>query len=258
MAHGYDIRIVSYEQIHSIKPDDWAKLIEAIDPKPNETILDAMCGYGAVGKGILEKENAVNLFLLDKSEVQIKRARENLPKLAKDHFVVESLHKSNYENEFFDKVVIKMGLHEVSKNEQLKISKEVFRILKPNGKLVIWNIMFNGENQMLFQDIIRKKDELAGFEMLIRKRYFFREDEFLETMKKANFTKIKEFHTIDYRFSSKKILESELHNDKEKLRYLNEFIRKRFPKILRKSLKFQEHKEDIQFNVPCKIFVMTK
>ena len=63
---GFDIRIVSYEHIHSINPKDWNKLLEAIDPQPNETILDGMCGYGAVGRGILEKEKNVNLFLLDK------------------------------------------------------------------------------------------------------------------------------------------------------------------------------------------------
>jgi len=258
MKQGFDVRIVSYEHIHSINPEDWNKLVEAINPQPNETILDGMCGYGAVGKGILEKEKSVNLFLLDESEVQIKIAEENLPQVPKENFSVSSLPKSNFKDEFFDKVIIKMGLHEVPKKEQLHIAKEVSRILKPKGKFIIWDIMLNDKTQSLFQDVIRKKDELAGFDMLTRERYFFREDEFLDTMKKANFSKIKEFHTIHYRFSSRKRLESELHNDKKKLDSLNEFIRKRFPEELKKSLKFQDSGDDIQFTITKKIFVMTK
>ena len=81
MKHGFDIRIVSYEHIHSIHKKDWNKLLKAINPQPNEIILDGMCGYGAVGKRILEKENSAKLFLLDESKVQMKRAEANLPEV---------------------------------------------------------------------------------------------------------------------------------------------------------------------------------
>ena len=258
MKHGFDVRIVSYEYIHNINQKDWNKLLEAISPKPNETILDGMCGYGAVGKGILGREKSINLFLLDESEVQMERAKENLPQVPKNRFIIASLPKSEFREEFFDKVVIKMGLHEAPKKEQLKIAKEVYKILKPSGKFIVWDIFLNDQTQHFFQDVIRKKDELAGFDMLTKERYFFREDEFLDTMKKANFSKIKEFHTFQYRFSSKRRLESELHNDKKKLDLLNEFIRKRCPEELKKTLKFQDNLDDIQFTITNKIFVMSK
>ncbi|KKR05950.1 MAG: Methyltransferase type 11 [Parcubacteria group bacterium GW2011_GWC2_39_14] len=258
MKHGFDIRIVSYEHIHSIHKKDWNKLLKAINPQPNEIILDGMCGYGAVGKRILEKENSAKLFLLDESKVQMKRAEANLPEVPKKNFTISSLPKSNFKKEFFDKIVIKMGLHEVPKKEQVNIAKEVSRILKPKGKFIVWDIMLNNKTQSLFQDIIRKKDELSEFDMLTKERYFFKEDEFLKTMREATFSKITEFHTINYKFSSRKRLESELHNDKKKLNLLNEFIRKRFPKELKQPLDFKDNGDDIQFMITKKIYIMTK
>ncbi len=258
MKEGFDVRIVYYEQIHNISPKDEEAMVKAIDPKPNEKILDAFCGYGAVGKNILAKESKADLWLNDESEVQIKRAKENLPNLTANHFILGHFEDVPFPNEYFDKVVIKMGLHEVQKQKPVKVAQKVFQILKPKGKLIIWDIMLDHKNQTIFQDIIRKKDELAGFDLLTKERYFFREDEFLETMKKAKFSKVKEFYTINYRFSSRKRLESELHNDLKLLDKLNQFIRNRFPEKLRKEIKYKDLKNDIQFNIIKKIYVIKK
>lgn len=255
---GFDNRIVSYEYIHSIKSKDRKALIDAINPESNETILDSFCGYGAVGKECLERENAIKLWLNDESRVQLERAKENLPKVPKNHFILGHFPDISFKNLFFDKIVIKMDLHEVPKKEQLRVSKKAFELLEDKGRFIIWDIMLNKENQTLFQDIIRKKDELSGFDILMKERYFFREEEFLQIMKKAGFSKIKEFHIISYRFSSKKRLEQELHNDKSQLNKLNEFIRKRFPEKLRKKLGYEDFGEDIQFNVTKKIYIMQK
>ena len=198
------------------------------------------------------------MYLDDESEVQIKRAKENLPQIPKSHISTESFPKSHFKNNFFDTIVIKMGLHEVPKEEQLKVLRDFFRILKPKGKVVIWDIMLNNDNQSLFQDVIRKKDELAGFDMLVKERYFFREEEFLENVKKAGFTRIKDFHTIHNRFSSRRRLESELKNNIILLKRLNDYIRKRFPEELKKSLKYSDLGEDIQFNLIKKIYILNK
>lgn len=255
---GFDVRIVSYEHIHNIALKDEKALVRATNPKPNEKILDAFCGYGAAGKNCLIEEPKIDLYLCDESGVQLKRAKENLSKIPQNHFSGCSFPRSPFKSEFFDKVVIKMGLHEVPKEEQLKVAKEVYRILKPRGKLVIWDIMLNRANQALFQRALRKKDELAGFEMLVKERYFFREDEFLENMKRAGFSKIKEFYVMSYRFSSRKRLEQELHNDRKLLNKLNGYIRKVFPEKLKKSMKYEDSGDNIQFNVIKKIYVMAK
>lgn len=258
MQQGFDNRIVSYEHIHSISPEDFEKLIDAIDPQEGEIILDAMCGYGAVGKAVLERNPKVNVFFNDESEVQIQRAIKNLPDVDRSRFIVSALPHDNFQPNCFDKIVVKMGLHEVSLSQHLEILKEFHRILKPNGKVIVWDIMLNDASQKLFQDIIRKKDELAGFNLLTRERYFFREDEFLKNAVDAGFESSKDFHKIKYNFSSKKRLESELDNDTEKLRELNEYIRGRFPEELRGRLEYQDLGDDVRFTIIKKIFILQK
>ncbi len=258
MAESFDARIVSYEHIHNIGPKDEEAMLKAINPKPNEKILDAFCGYGAISKNCLKKESKADLWLNDESEVQIKRARENLPHVSANHFILGNFPDVLFPTGYFDTVVIKMGLHEVPKKEQLEVAKKASQILKRNGKLIVWDVMLDDKTQTIFQDVIRKKDELAGFDMLTKERYFFREDEFLEIMNRAKFSNIKEFHTIIYRFSSRKRLESELHNDRKLLDKLNDFIRNRFSEELKKLLRFEDLGDDIQFNVVKKIYVMTK
>lgn len=255
---GFDVRNVSYEHIHSIKPEDFNALIDAVNPQPHDVIMDAMCGYAAVGKGILERQPDVKPYLLEESEVQLQRARKNLPDLPEDRFVLAEFPSHKFTPGFFDKIVIKMGLHEVSKEKQLDIAKEAINLLKPNGRLVIWDIMLSEATQALFQDIIRKKDELSGFDMLTNERYFFREDEFRQTMEQAGFATVTEFYPISYRFSSRKRLESELHNDLDRLEKLNTYIRERFPEALKDEMDYADEGDNISFNIVKKIFVMGK
>lgn len=201
MKNGFDKRVVNYEEIHGIQEVDSASLVEAVDPKPGQAILDAMCGYGAAAKGVLEREPGVQVYLMDESPVQLNRARTGLPCISEEYFFEKSIIYSEFPSSFFDTVVIKMGIHEVPKDDQGKVFNEVRRILKPEGKLVVWDIMLpNPQTQELFQKIIRKKDELAGYELLALNRYFFTEEEFLRNAKNAGFNTITEKHVINYQF----------------------------------------------------------
>ena len=239
----------------SISPFDFAKLIEAVDPKPDEITLDAMAGYGAVAKGILEREPKADIYVLDESMVQLERAMQNVPGLQPTRFLLAKIQDSGIPDSCFDTVVMKMGLHEVSLGKQVRVVAEIKRILKPRGKFVIWDIMLSSETQALFQNIIRKKDELSGFDMLVQERYFFTEEEFMQTVKNGGFNVVAEFHPIRYRFSSKKRLQSELYGDTERLNSLNAYIRKIFPENLKAKMGYVDSGDDIQFDITKKIFI---
>lgn len=258
MKQGFDVRVVSYEQVHNIQKDDWTAFMKAVNPQPGEVILDGMCGYGACAKGIREITTKTDLYFLDESTVQIKRAKENFPEVEDHKFHTEAMENSSFEDGFFDKVVIKMGLHEVPLEDQPKISNEVYRILKPGGKLILWDIMLNDDTQELFQKVIRKKDELAGFEMLVKERYFFREDQFLNHMKNAKFSKVENFHEMIYEFSSINRLHAEFKSDEKTLETFNNYILEVFPEEMKSKLNYKELPNDIHFNVLKKVYLLEK
>ncbi len=258
MPTGFDNRIVSYEKIHSISAKDIEKLVDAVNPRPGEKILDAACGYGSVGKAILDREPRAHVIFVDESPVQIERARQNLPAVSQDQFIQSSLPSQPFGAETFDKIVIKMGLHEVPFSRQEEILATFNHILKLSGRVVVWDIMLDHTTQELFQDIIRKKDKLADFNLLTKNRYFFREEEFLANSKRAGFAKVTDFHKINYRFSSQKRLSSELQNNTNKLDELNQYIRKKFTPQLKNLLSYEDLGDDIQFTITKKIFILEK
>lgn len=273
---GFDYRIVEYEKIHKIKDEYFDELVDAVDPQNGEIILDGMDGYGSASKRILARAKKlgyiVEIYTLDESVVQIERARENVPDLAPDHIIQADMRESGFPSEKFDKVVIKMGIHEVPKDEQIKIFKEVLRILKPGGKFVIWELALDKENQKLFQDFIRKKDELAGFDQLVKNRYFPRHDELYTLFIDAGFVNVKDHFEIQYQPSTwgrqeelvskeRKILTDQngvvTKDEEEKLtqlgkdraRQLAEFARANFPEHLKERMKYMDLDHDVQFEI---------
>jgi ubiquinone/menaquinone biosynthesis C-methylase UbiE len=211
---SFNDRIVDFKQIHNQKPEDFEKFLDIIDVKPDQVILDGMDGYGAVAKEILNRSKTSGfipeIYTLDESPIQVDRARLNIPNIKPDHLIQADMRQTPFPDNKFDTVVIKMGIHEVPKTEQLVVMKEVYRILKKGGKFVIWDLSFhNLETQKVFQDLIRKKDEIAGFESLVKNRYFPRQDELVTTFKDAGFSNVEVVHEIDAHLSMR-VREAEL------------------------------------------------
>jgi len=253
----YEKRVVVYKKIHKINSKDFQKFVKIVSPKPKEKILDCMSGYGEAGKSLLDKKNNIDLYFLDYSDLQIKRAKESFPKISKDKFIVSSVIKTPFEKEFFDKIIIKMGLHEVGKKNLPRLFKEISRILKPNGKFIIWNMMLDEKNKTSFRKIFKKKDELANFKELVKNRYFPTEEELVKFAKKY-FSKINKSFSGNLVFATKVRLDSEFKGSLDKLKELNSFIRKTFPENIKKEFKFKDNKEDIEFNVNNNIWVLEK
>lgn len=279
---GFDYRIVEYEKIHKIKDEYFEELVDAVDPKPGETILGGMDGYGSVSKWVLkraeEKGFKPEIFTLDESETQIDRARKNIPDIDEQHIIKADIRDTGFAEGKFDSVVIKMGVHEVPKEEQEKLFAEIYRILKAGGKFVIWELALDEETQKVFQDIIRKKDELAGFDKLVKNRYFPRHEELRELFEKAGFTDVRDHYEIFYEPSTlgrkeelvskerKQLIEQKgeiLVEDEEHLKTLGEekaeklteYTRQRIPENLRDKMKYRDLGNDVQFQVKKIIMV---
>lgn len=283
-SNAYQERVVSYEKIHSIDEKDFQALVTLVNPENGQTILDACCGYGAVSKRLAEyistKSLNTKIILLDSSELQLDRAREELKGLGFE-FVLSDARNTPFEDNYFDAVVIKMGLHEVDKEGQAKMLEEFYRIIKPGGKVIIWELALDEKTQTPFSEIIKKKDELSGFSSLVKNRYFPRKEETLELLEGAGFENVTSKHDVVPNLSIRnrkeelvsadrlKILqekglidesdEQELEKVADiKIKELRQFIKDFLTEDQKLIMGYEETEEDTFLSVPKAIFVAEK
>lgn len=110
------------------------RIIEQLDPKEKEKIIDLGCGTGYYL--FLLSNLSINLDLtgLDYDKKAINEAKELLRE-KRIKFVTGDLHKIPFKDKNFDKAVMSEVLEHVEDDE--KVLKGIYRILKPNGVLVI-------------------------------------------------------------------------------------------------------------------------
>ncbi len=158
--------------------------------KNKDIVLDFGCGNGRLLDVFSSKE--INYFGLDISSSLLKEAKKRLEikKINNSNikFInIKSL-KVPFKDEYFDSVFSIAVLHHVpSRKFRLKILKEFYRVLKPNGKVIItnWNLWqgkylnlifkyailkFLGQSQMDFSDIMIPWKNQKG--EILAKRYY--------------------------------------------------------------------------------------
>lgn len=99
----------------------------------SDTVLECACGTGAISVYIAEK--CKSLTATDFAEKMLKRAEKKCKKYGNVSFSVEDITHLNYENESFDKVVAGNVIHLLT--DPKKALKELERVVKPNGKIII-------------------------------------------------------------------------------------------------------------------------
>ena len=254
---GHDARMVDIKKLHRITEADAQALIEAVNPRPGQKILDACCGDGWAGRTCLGKERQIELHLVDDSSTWLERARMQLPELPQNRFSLSAFPKVHYGNGSFDTVIMKMGLHEVPKSLQVEAAREVLRILKPDGKWIVWDVVLDERDKDFLRDIIREKDRCARLDRMAQLRHFFTEAELISTAIRAGFEKVVKVWESMFPFSTKERFESELHAELVTLDKVNSFIRRRFPEESKGRLDYKDNGEDIRFNLVNGIYLVT-
>jgi ubiquinone/menaquinone biosynthesis C-methylase UbiE len=117
-----------------IRRIEWRNVLEWLDPKEGERILDIACGVGELSLKIAER--CCEVHGIDISEDWIKRAKRlsERERIACE-FAVGSADDLPYLNNYFDKVVCSSSLEHFK--DDIKALKEMHRILKPNGIVVL-------------------------------------------------------------------------------------------------------------------------
>jgi ubiquinone/menaquinone biosynthesis C-methylase UbiE len=216
-------------------------------------VADVMCGYGDTSKHILDycdkKGISINLTLSDAFAEQIERSikfldRYNAPIERK----VEDARNLAFAEECLDKLVIKMGLHEVNKNEQGKIAREVYRALRKGGEVYIWESIGRSEYLSYFwRGIVRQKDALAGLTGLVENRYFPSEDEIIRSLRTAGFKNIQKIYDGEFKYITKNLL-GDFEGDVQKLEAWNNFLRQQLPDDVKKAINFKDEGNSISMS----------
>lgn len=258
VADGYNIRKVDFSKIHGVAGNDLNKLADALELTDGANVLDLMCGYGAVSSHILgyakDSGQSVRLSMCDLHKVQLDRIPDDV-RAAVEDVTVGDARNLPYPSGKFDAVVIKMGLHEVPQIDQPLIFQQVFRVLKPGGRFVIWEVMPDtGEQQDAFTEQMQKKNELAGYESIVVDRYFTRGEQMPWLYEEGGFVDVKQVFEANFHQSTLGRLDSELGGDRSKLDALNAFVRRCTPQSIRPSVDYKDEGDSISMKVPNRIF----
>lgn len=197
---SFDDRFVNYDLIHGITNKDWQALYESVAPVTGEHILEGCCGYGDATKHILALSplelQPEKITLMDNSKSQLERAQKNLSEVHTIDFIAASMSSIPLPDSSQDKIVVKMGIHELPEAEQKKAFAEIYRVLKPGGRFIMWDLALYPETREFWNAVIRKKDELCGFNSLVTNRNFLTEQEIISLYADAGFKNVKKSHSI--------------------------------------------------------------
>ena len=146
-ANLYDIK-------HSFVSKYGNSLVELLDPKQGQKILDLGCGTGDLAQKLYNL--GVNIAGIDKSENMVTQARSKYPNIK---FMVQDATELDYHNEF-DAVFSNATLHWVK--PPIQALRCIFKSLKQGGRFVA---EFGGKgNVQTITDEIIKQIKEAGFE----------------------------------------------------------------------------------------------
>lgn len=260
-AEGWERRNVDFSRAHGNEDEAFQALIENLDVKPGEVIGDVMSGYGSVSRKILEycAKNRVfaKLILIDAYENQLRKSYEHLAEFEGQGFVVERIVGDarciSLESKL-DKAVIKMGLHEVPMRDQKTILEKTYKSLKPTGEVYVWESMGQTpEINEWFRKIVKKKDELAGFQSLVENRYFPNDSELVEAMRKAGFMDISEVYKGEFRYITENLL-GDFDGDYGKVKDWNKYLRMSVPEHIKRAINFTDNGPSISMSFAKKIF----
>ncbi len=124
------------------------EMLEVVDLRPGDRILDMCCGTGNTTFAIAERVGELSkIKAVDLSSGQIRMAkrRNRFPNI---EFMVMDAGRTSFCRGDFDKVVIPHALHEMLRATRLALLKEASRVLADGGTLAVLE-MDNAPNPLL-------------------------------------------------------------------------------------------------------------
>jgi len=130
----YDWDALTYDNISDVIESWGLDLIERLNWKGNEIVLDAGCGSGRLTKIISTKLPKGKVFAVDLDSSMIKLANERLGKISNVKFIQSNICDIELQDKI-DVIFSNAVLHWISNHR--KVFRHFWQILKPNGQLSI-------------------------------------------------------------------------------------------------------------------------
>ena len=177
-------------------------MLDIVNPGQASNILDAMAGNGNLTLRLYDYCERRGLFppdvvLLEHSHVQCEFAKTQLADTPAKVVWGNILTMEDYESDeplpqdFFDRVMIKSGNHEIPLAQQLDLYNKVFQVLEPGGRFINLGLVFDdAEERDQFQDFVRFKDSLAGLHSAVQNRHFLTRDELYTRLQQVGFVDV--------------------------------------------------------------------
>lgn len=140
-------------------------------------ILDLGCGTGALTKRVLMKYPNISVICLDPAVEMLDIVKKKFM-----HYDVEAIEGSAHDMQFqdntFDFIMTNWALHHLTHKDKALCSKELYRILKPQGQLILGDQF----SPVMSQDI-KKPERVHGiFDLLTARAKYYYENVSFERM----------------------------------------------------------------------------
>jgi ubiquinone/menaquinone biosynthesis C-methylase UbiE len=133
-------------------------LIRACEANRGDLIFDAGSGTGNLCIKLKEYGSKPVGFDFSEKAIEIHLAKDQNAEV----YFGDLTNMLFFPNNYFDKVVSNNVLYTINKNSRLHVLKELYRILKPNGKLVIANVYVGFNPLLIFSDHFKQSLKLKG------------------------------------------------------------------------------------------------
>ena len=201
---AYDkVGVYDQDAINGFSDQMLNSMLDIVNPGHASRILDAMAGNGNLTSRLYDYCERRGLFppdvmVLEFSRVQCEFAKAQLVDVPAKVVWGDVLTMEDLESEeplpknFFDKVMIKSGNHEIPLSQQLDLYNSIFHVLKPGGMFINLGFLFDDvEERNEFREIASCKDSLAGLHSAVKNRHFLTRDELYTRLQQAGFVDIR-------------------------------------------------------------------